>query len=430
MRLRLTVPVSLLAAFAAAVTPGVASAAPHHNRGLTIAAIPRTIVAGDPVLIYGRLNADPVAGQTIILYHHVNGQSTGYSKVGETKTLAGGIYIFPRADGVVETNRSWFVREAGLHGVHSRTVYERVAALVTAAANPANADTNHAVLFTGHVTPNHEGERVVLQEQEGVNGNDFRTIKSGRLDSSSNYSIRYRFGVPGARDLRVVFRGDRRNIAGVSDTVSVTIQQTQVPSFTINSSSPITDYNTPVKISGTLYQPRTQAPEPNTSVTLYGHGHDQRYRALGSTVTGTDGSYSFTQSPTQNEVYVVTTTLPPKRHTAQLFEGVRDVVTLAASSTGTSAAAAGSPVTFTGTVAPDKAGHLIDLQRLGLDGEWHTVARTRVSMSSSYEFMRLVFTTAMFRTRIEGDSINLGGHSPSVTVTGVVPPVSTLPTAS
>ncbi len=433
MRLRSAVPASLLVAFAAAAAPGVAGAAPHHNRGLTIAAIPKTIIAGDPVLIYGRLNADPVAGQTIILYHHVSGGSPGYSKVSETKTTNGGIYTFPRADGVVETNRNWFVREAGLHGVHSRTIYEHVSALVTLAASPVTADTNHSVLFSGHVTPSHAGERVLLQQQEGVNGNDFRTIASARLGFGAKYAIHYRFRVPGARELRVVLRDDQRNITSVSETVSVSIQQTQVRSFTINSSSPITDYNTPVTISGTLYQrPATAAPapEPNTSVTLYGHFAHQGYRALGSTVTSADGSYRFTQSPTQNETYVVTSTLPPKRHTAQLRQGVRDVVTLMASPASSTGSTAGKPVTFTGTVTPDKAGHLIYLQRLGLDGDWHTVAETRVSTSSSYEFLRLVFTTGMFRTRIDGGPTNLGGHSPSVTVSGEVPSVSTLPTAS
>ncbi len=424
MRLRFAVPTALLATFAAAVAPGVASAAPHHNRGLTIRVTPNPIVAGDPVLIYGRLKDDSAAGQTIILYHHISGHSTGYTKVSQTTTDAGGLYEFPRADGVVETNRSWFVREAGSHGVHSRTVYERVAALVTVAASPTNPDTNHPVLFTGHVTPDHAGGRVELQEQRGVNGDDFRTIETGRLGSGSNYAIRHRFRVPGPRDLRVVLRADARNIRSESDTVSVTVQQTQNPSFTINSSAPITDYNSPVTISGTLYEPGTTTPEPNTNVTLYGHGADQSYRSLGSTTTGSDGSYSFAnQSATQNEVYAVNTTLPPKRHTAQLFEGVRDVVTLMTSSTagGTS---------FTGSVTPDKAGHRIYLQRLGLDGDWHNVAQAVVSHGSTYQFTRFVFITGMFRTRIYGGPINLGGHSPAVSVTGAVPPAAALPSAS
>ena len=30
-------------------------------------------------------------------------------------------------------------------------------------------------------------------------------------------------------------------------------------------------------------------------------------------------------------------------------------------------------ITFTGSVSPDKAGHVIYLQKFGKDGDWHTV---------------------------------------------------------
>ena len=36
------------------------------------------------VLVYGQLNAPPVADQTIIIYHHVVGGKPGYSRVAKT----------------------------------------------------------------------------------------------------------------------------------------------------------------------------------------------------------------------------------------------------------------------------------------------------------------------------------------------------------
>ncbi len=83
------------------------------------------------------------------------------------------------------------------------------------------------------------------------------------------------------------------------------------------------------------------------------------------TTTGSDGSYSFSQAPTENTLYQVRTTQAPRRHSAVLFEGVRDVISM----TGPSTATVGQKVTFTGTVLPDKAGHVIYLQRLGKDGD-------------------------------------------------------------
>ncbi|PZS10231.1 MAG: hypothetical protein DLM64_09010, partial [Solirubrobacterales bacterium] len=117
---------SLLAALAVAAVPGVASAVPHHNRGLTINVFPNPILAGESVVIYGQLNHAPVSGETIVLYHHIAGSHTGFTKVGQTTTGPTGTYEFSRPDGVVMTNRSWFVRDAGHPGVHSRTVNERV----------------------------------------------------------------------------------------------------------------------------------------------------------------------------------------------------------------------------------------------------------------------------------------------------------------
>jgi hypothetical protein len=435
MRLRFAVLLSALSALVLMAVPGMSSAAPSHNHGLTINATPNPISAGEGVLIYGQLNAAPIGGQTIVLYHHISGSHSGYTRIGSVKTNSAGFYEFTRAAGVVLTNRSWFVREGDTNGIHSRTVYEKVAALVSLDANKTTGDTNHAFVFTGHLTPNHAFERVVLQEQDGLTGDDWTTLTSGKLGPGSKYAIHYRWLRPGVRDVRVVFRADGRNTAGVSDSVTVSVEQTQRPGFTIGvAPAYVISVGSSLTISGVLDQPGTTTPEPSTSVTLWGHEAGQAYRAITSTSTGTDGSYSFpltgALAPGHNEVYEVRTTIAPHRHSAQLFEGVRDVVTINPSSTSSTV---GGVVTFTGSVTPDKAGHAIYLQRLGADGDWHNVEMRVVSTSSAYEFSWTFGAAGSkeFRVRIYGGPENVGAASAPVTVTvSGLAPVSSLPPAS
>ena len=166
--------------------------------------------------------------------------------------------------------------------------------------------------FTGHVYPNHAGESVVLQEQAASGANVWHALKTGRLGPGSNFAIDYRFRVPGDYVLRALFRGDNRNLAAASDTVTEDVDQKQVPDFTINSSSPIIPFGQSTTISGVLDLAGTTTPDPNVSITLWGHTylgawHDRP----AATTTGTDGSYSFTESPSANTVYQARTTFNP-----------------------------------------------------------------------------------------------------------------------
>jgi hypothetical protein len=431
MRLRLAVLATLVTTLAAGAVSSVANAAPRHNRGLTIAAVPNPIDAGDGVFIYGQLNATPVGGQTIVLYHHLAGSGLGYTKVGQTTTDSHGFYEFTRAEGVVMTNRSWFVREQGIHQIHSRTVFERVSALVSLAASTTTAVTGQPVTFTGSVTPNHAFERVVLQEQ-GADGN-WRDLKSGRLDGGSNYSITYRWRFAGDHTVRVLFPSDFRNIAGSANPVTVAVQQKQVPGFTISSSDQLISYGQSVTISGVLDQSSSSTSgEANTPVTLWARtAYQIQFTPVADTTTGSDGSYTFAlQVPTFDTVYQVRTTLASHRHSAAMFEGVQDVLSMTPSST---TSEVGGHVTFTGTVLPDKAGHVIYLQRLGADGNWHSEEVRFVTNASTFQFGWTFGKagTYQFRARITGDRGNVGGASAPVTIT-VSPAVSTigLPPAS
>ncbi len=430
MRLRLAVLIAAVTALAAVVAPGIATAAPRHNHGLTINATPNPIITGDGVLIYGQLNGANPGGQTIVLYHRIN-PAPHFTVISTTKTNADGFYEFARAEGIVVTNRSWFVRAPSLAGnVHSRTLHERVAAALTIAASTSSGDTGHPITFTGHVDPVtvHLGERVYLQELNPVTGN-WQTVKSGVIGAGSSYSISYRFRAPGAYDLRTLFNGDDRNIAAASDSVTVAIQQAQNPGFTINTSAPIINDGSSATISGALHLPSTTTADPGVSVTLWAREvGTARAFPVSNTITAQDGSYKFTVSPQHNTNYFIQTTFRPPayRRTAVLLEGVRDVVSLQASSASTPV---GQRVTLSGSVVPDKAGHLIELQRLGKDGAYHTVAVAVINRSSAYRFTWRFGNTGTFafRTRVPADEQNVSGSSTPVVIAVTPAPVVSLP---
>jgi len=392
--------------------------APVHNHGLTISATPNPILAGQGVLIYGQLNTTDNAGQAIKLYHRVSPQ-TSFSLVQTTTTNSFGFYDFTRAEGVVTSNRSWFV--TGPDGTHSRTITEGVAALVSLSSSRGTAVTGQTIVFTGNVSPAHPYEPVKLEEQNGLFGNVWTTLATTYTDARSNFGLSHSWALPGDYTLRAVFPSDARNLEGDSDSITVAVQQREHALFTINSSDPIITAGQSVTISGALYS-SASTPEPSTAVGLYGGKPGNAMELLATTVTGSDGSYSFTQSPVHNEVYLVATTSKPRRMTANLYEGVQDVVTISASST---TSEQGGSVTLSGTVTPDHAGHLIYLQLEGIHGFWHNVATGVVASGSTYSF---TYTfggdgTVQLRARIYGGPENIGAASSTVTITvsGVEP---------
>lgn len=430
MRLRFAVAAPLMCALMTVAVPGVASArvthSPRHNYNLTVNAEPNPVPAGEGVLIYGRLQGSDAGGQTIRLYHHVAGGRPGYSLVSTMTTFANGYYEFTRAEGIVYTNRDWFVR--GPDGSHSRTIHEHVWALVTINPSTMNATTGQRVFFTGHVTPNHAFQRVLLQEQTG-SSDDWHTLRTALLGPGSSYAVPYSWRTPGERDVRVVLPADARNIRSESDAVSITIQQTQVKGFTINSSQQVDPYGQPVTISGVLSP--TSASTTPAIVQLWARpATGGPFTLVNQMPAGPNGDYSFTEVPGINTVYQARTASSPARRSAELWQGVHDLVTLTPSS---ASSTAGGKVTFGGTVTPDKAGHAIYLQRLGADGDWHPVEESFVRYNSTFQFgWRFGKAgTYEFRARIFSDGRNVGSASTPVTISvSGNAPVNTLPPTS
>lgn len=424
MRVRVSVLVAALVACACAALPSIAAAhGPVQNRALTIHNSPPTIVAGDPVLIYGRLLGRGAANQRIILWHRINPRGH-FTIIGRTQTDAAGRYEFTRQNGIVETNRSWFASGPALS--HSKTVHEQVSAAVTLTPSATEASTRHPITFTGQVSPDHAGQLVRLQAQRG-DSNNWKTIKTGRLSASSSYSIPFAWRFPGPRNVRAVFPGDRRNTRGVSSVSTVVVQQTEVPGFTIGSSDPVVPNQTPVTISGQLSESSSTAPESGASVALYASApHQHNWTETQTTTTKADGSYSFTVQGSTNELYQARTTFAPIRHSAVVYQGVQDVVSISASA---SSVPVGRRVTFSGNVAPGKPGDAVYLERLGKDGHWHVVKSSELNRASNYSIGWTFGTPGAKQVRVQvlGDPQNVSGVSAAVPIMVTLPPVSSLP---
>lgn len=423
----------LLALIALAVAmlmalPATARAArhPHHNHGLTIATSENPITAGEGILIYGRLAGPGNAHKRVWLFHRI-APAHRFTPVGVRRTNSSGFYEFIRADGVVKSNRNWFVLGPG--NTHSHTVHEKVSSDVTLSASTATAATADTVNFTGSVFPAHHHQRVALQEQESTNGNGWKTIDAGYTNGHSAFSIAHHFRTAGSYTLRAFFPDDPRNIPGQSASIGLTVQQQQNPSFTINGSAQAIANGQSVTITGTLHSyGSATAAAPNVSVTLYGRHGTGAFRALQSTPTDSSGNYSFTTMPLHNTVYYVSA--GHREKTARWFVGVQDVVTASLTA---SSLAAGQTVKVTGTVTPDHGGHLLYLQEQSSAGQWVDVKARSLSAASTFAFGYTPGMTGTFNLRVQitGGPWNVGGVSSTLplTVSGVAP-ISSLPPAS
>lgn len=416
MRQRIAIPAAVIAAASMAALPAVTAAKapvkrPVDRDQLTINAAPNPSVAGNPLVIFGHLNGAGSANHRINLYHKVAGQHR-FTFVQHVNTGADGNYVIPRADGVVTTNRDWFVTASGERG-RSRIVRERVHAAITLKASDTTLQTNQRVNFYGHVDPNHRGDRVYLQVQNGSDGDDWHTIDSGRIGPRSNYSIHHRFrqADPDGKTLRVLFRGDRRNIRSESGSIDVTVNQRQNAKFTLSPSSQSIDVGQSVTLSGTLTGPHAA----NHGIRLWAHTYHHRYAIVASTTTDASGHYSFTVSPQHNTVYQARTN-DGKRRSRQVFEGVRDTVSV---SSDNASPQVGQPVTFSGKVAPSKVGHSVELQQQGSNGYWYTVESSRVRVDSSYALAHIFGAPGVkeMRVLVTGGPYNQRGVSDTVTET-------------
>jgi hypothetical protein len=395
---------------------------PNGRCNVNINLAPRQITAGDSVVVFGALRCRGRAGrsaanQTVKLLEHAVG-TPGFSVVASTTTDAQGFYEL--TTGGIDTNSTFYVRS---HGAASGRRAVDVAAEVTLNGPPEGTQLltgpAHKVTFTGTVNPADAGARVVLQRQNAITGNEWHRIGLGTVAAAGSFSIPHTFVVPGDANLRVLVRSQRRNIASPSNVLSYEISQAQNPRLTIQASADPIAYGQSVTISGTASAGMGQP------VTLLAHtARQDGFAPVTETSTGTGGSYAFApQSPVNGTFYQVK--LGGVR-SAVLYEGVKDVLTAAVSTT---TIQAGQALTFSGTVAPEHNGHVIYLERQNASGTgFHVVEVATVGAGSAYSIVHTVYDagTRVFRVRIPGGPENEGAVSAAFTITVTPAPVTAL----
>jgi hypothetical protein len=393
--------------------PSTAQAAKHpspngrHN--ISIAVSDNPVTAGDQLVIFGRLAGPNHGHRVVTLWHRINPRPR-FTPIQQTTTDANGFYAFFRQKGIVNSNRNWYVKSLG---ARSRTVHEKVFSLVTLTgpADGSNLLTGpaHKVMFSGTVSPFTVGDRVLLQRQssDSGNGNHWNTIDKTRVKPGGAYSLLHTFRVPGDANIRVLVKGTRRNLASPSNVLSYEISQAQNPQLTINPSADPITIGQSVTLTGTLQN------GANQTVTLMAKTAGSSFHQVAQKTTDGNGNYSFTDVPTFNTIYQVQ---GGGKSSAQLFEGVKDLLSANVSATSVQA---GQPVTFSGTVSPNKTGHVIYLQRQNANGNgFHTVQVSQVGAGSTYSITRRLFQpgTKVFRVFIPGGPFNQGAASQTFTI--------------
>jgi phospholipase C len=183
------------------------------SRCLTIAAAPNPSTDGQMVTISGRL-LGPHRGRAVILLWRRLPDQKRFHATAATRTDRSGSYSMSVA---LSGNRWWYVTA---HGFRSRTVHERVQALITLTPSEIRAAPGDQVMFTGTVAPSHAGAQVALQ-QLGAGG--WQTVAQGRLDPTSAFSIGYAFPSEGSYQLRLYLPWSAHNINSYSPPVTVTV---------------------------------------------------------------------------------------------------------------------------------------------------------------------------------------------------------------
>jgi hypothetical protein len=411
---------TLAAALLALGTSGVASAHPPRHLGsngtagpcaISLEVAPRLLTSGETALAHGVAQCASTTPETVTLYQRVAG-SPGFAVAGTATTEAGGGYQITTAP---QTTNSVLYAAVGSARSHARAL--KVAAQVTLVGPPETKQLfagiktgrRNAVIFTGEVSPDEKGATLILQRQNAIRGNEWHMIGRTIVDAEGKFAITHDFVVPGASDIRVLVRANRRNVAGRSNVLSYEISQAQNPSLTILSATDPVPYGGSTVISGTL------AGSPDTTVTLMGHPAGGPLVAVATTKTDGEGNYSFpAQTPLTSMFYKVT---GAGRSSALLYEGVKYVLTASVlSSTITS----GSPVVFNGTVTPIDAGHAIYIERQNLSGTgFHVIATGTVNADGTYSLSHILYTpgTEVLRVKVPGDPGNAGTASSPFTIT-------------
>jgi hypothetical protein len=115
-------------------------------------------------------------------------------------------------------DQEWYVAS---NSAQSQTITQQVAAMVALASSARSTTVGRKIVLSGHVTPSHAGEVVLVQMSRG---GAWRVLARPRLGHGSGYSVSHQFARSGVVKLRVVLQGDSRNDRSTSTTVSLKVR--------------------------------------------------------------------------------------------------------------------------------------------------------------------------------------------------------------
>jgi hypothetical protein len=398
----------------------------HHDGGcrVTLNVAPRLITSGESALAFGRLSCHSEAedaNQTVTLYES-SATTPGYAVAGTTTTDANGFYQVTVT--ALTTNSSFYVTAGAAQSGH-RSV--KVAAQVTLSGPPEGVvptalRTGHhnQVTFTGTVSPADAGAVVVLQRQNAIRGNEWHRIGHDvQVSKSGEFAITHTFVYAGDANIRVVVRGGDRNVPSPSNVLGYEIVQAQNPQLTIESSANPISYGQSTTIMGVV----TGAPD--TPVQLLERTAQQAgFTEVAEVKTDATGAYTFApQTPLASTFYRVQ---GAGRKSAVLYEGVKYVLTAGVSATSVES---GQSLTFSGTVTPGEAGHVVYLERENAAGTgFHVIEVGEVSPASTYTITHAFYNvgTSVVRIKIPGGPLNGTTDSTPFTISVSAAPASAL----
>ena len=207
------------AGLALLATGGPAQAAPPTAHQLSIAAKPTRVVYGAKSAITGKLTGADAAGETIDLNADPFPFDT-FVKVATTHTNTAGAYGFF----VTPTENTKYRTDAKSKApASSPELLVRVAPKVTLKVSDKTPAENQKVTFSGTVTPEHDGQAVLLQRRKS--GGGWKTVKTGVLVDAGTAPSTYVFKrkITRGGTYRVVKPADADHVQGRSPKRKLTL---------------------------------------------------------------------------------------------------------------------------------------------------------------------------------------------------------------
>jgi hypothetical protein len=427
------------ASSAGARTPHLhADGTPGHGCRVTLDFAYRVIEANQPATAVGDLecaNPSEETGQTVTLYQRAanTAKTSPYTVAGTGTTEAGGAYSI-EVKGIT-TDSIFYALAAGLPsphralGVTAEVKVEGPPEGVIFTAPSARHHRKVTATFKGTVSPLDEGAHVLLQRQNALNGNGWFTIsKPAIVNAKGEYTIEHNFLIPGPANIRVLLRDPKVNLPSGSNVLSYEISQRENPQFTLESNADPISYGQSTTIGGAI-----SGVPAGTAVKLLARAANQNhFAAIGEVKTeDSSGKYTFaSQTPLVNTYYKAEAA---GKHSTIMFEGVKYVLT-AALLPGTSVTK-GTELTFSGTVKPASAKHIVYLEREDASHTAFNVVETAEIQEPNAEHPEYWYSlkfapefvgTNKFRVKIPGDPQNGSTESETFTVTVAPGPASAI----